>query len=180
MKFKYPKIAVFVAVIIAAYVVFTNPPITALVSSLSNSKGYFAIFIAGILYSFGFTAPFATGFFATLNPSNVFLAAAVGGFGSLFADLSILKFVRLSFKDEFEMLKNEKFIKSIGNFLKNTLGKKITSFFTYLLAAVIIASPLPDETGVSLLAGLTEIKENIFSIISFCLKSIGILIILSL
>jgi len=43
---------------------------------------------------------------------------------------------------------------------------------------ILIASPLPDEAGVIMLAGLTKIKSNVFAILSFSLNTAGILILL--
>ena len=42
----------------------------------------------------------------------------------------------------------------------------------------MIASPLPDEFGVTLLTGLTKIKEKSFRYITFILDTIGILILI--
>jgi uncharacterized membrane protein YdjX (TVP38/TMEM64 family) len=48
----------------------------------------------------------------------------------------------------------------------------------YAIAGLIISSPLPDELGVSMLAGLTTINAKKLSIISFIMNSLGILIML--
>ena len=50
----------------------------------------------------------------------------------------------------------------------------------YAFVGILIASPLPDEIGVIMLAGLTKINFKILAIISFILNTLGILIILSL
>jgi uncharacterized membrane protein YdjX (TVP38/TMEM64 family) len=50
----------------------------------------------------------------------------------------------------------------------------------YAFAGILIASPLPDEAGVIMLAGLTKIKTWALAIISIILNTIGILIMLSL
>jgi len=45
-----------------------------------------------------------------------------------------------------------------------------------LVGALIIASPLPDEIGVTML-GLSKVKNSYFILLSFVLNSAGILII---
>ena len=48
----------------------------------------------------------------------------------------------------------------------------------YAVAGLIIASPLPDEAGIILLAGLTKIKASILAPISLAMNTLGILILL--
>ena len=61
IKFRYPKIAGLVFAIILAYIVFSNPIVEGFVTHL-NSLSYLGMFIAGLLFSFGFTSPFSAGF----------------------------------------------------------------------------------------------------------------------
>jgi hypothetical protein len=107
MKFKYLKLTAFVALIVIAYFIFKNPVIAGFISNL-NSFGNFGALIAGFFYSFGFTSPLSAGFFLTLRTENIIFTGAIGGVGAMFADLFIFKFVKISFKDEFERLKKEK------------------------------------------------------------------------
>jgi len=178
---KYPKLALFVILIVITYFVFKIPSVSQFVSNLSfDSLGYFGIFIAGVLFSLGFTAPFAVGFFLILNPSNLWLAAIVGGLGSLVSDLSIFEFDKLSFADEFKKINKSKLSKKLNLLIKNLLGKKASIYFTYFIACIFIASPLPDELGVTMIEGLTKINVKIFILISFILHVLGMLIILSI
>ncbi len=48
----------------------------------------------------------------------------------------------------------------------------------YLFAEIMIASPLPDELGVAMIAGLTKIKQTTLGFMSFGLHFLGILVIL--
>ncbi|HLF53600.1 MAG TPA: hypothetical protein VI544_00290 [Candidatus Nanoarchaeia archaeon] len=175
--FDYPKLAGLVIAIIAAYFIFSNPQIAGYVSKL-NGLGYLGVFIAGLFFTFGFTAPFAAGFFITLNPENIWLAAFLGGFGAMLGDLLIFKFIRFSFIDEFQRLENTRVMRKTSSLIDRTLGHKIKIYIMYALAGLLIASPLPDEAGVILLAGLTRIKANILAIISFIMNTLGILILL--
>lgn len=177
--FKYIKTLSLLAVIFIAYFIFKNPAIESLVSGLGGYS-YFGVFIAGMLFAFGFTAPFAAGFFIALTPPNLWAAGIVGGAGALFSDLLIFRFIRSSFKKEFRNIENTKAVKKVGSLIENYLGIKIKLYIIYVFAGILIASPLPDEIGVIMLAGLTKIKIKILSILSFLLNTIGILILLRL
>ena len=176
-KFQYPKITGMIITILLAYWIFRNPNVEWFVAHL-GPYSYLGTFLAGTLYSFGFTSPFSSGFFLFVEPENIFLAAAIGGFGALISDLLIFKLIRFSFKDEFEMLRNSKTAVKLGKIIDKYLGKKIKVYLLYALAAFFIGSPLPDEAGIILLAGLTKIKTSSLSVISFLLNSLGILVIL--
>jgi hypothetical protein len=179
IKFRYPKIAGLVLAIILAYIVFSNPIVEGFVTHL-NSLSYLGLFIAGLLFSFGFTSPFSAGFFITLNPSNVLIAGIIGGAGALIADLVIFGLVRFSFKDEFQRLEKTKLMQKTARLIEKSFGHKIRMYLMYTIAGIFIASPLPDEAGIIMLAGLTKIKVGILAVISFILNTIGILILLSL
>ncbi len=176
-KFKYPKLTVLIIAIIAAYYIFSSEKNSFFMSSL-NSLSYFGYFIAGLFFSFGFTAPFAVGFFVTAQPESIIIASLISGFGALIADLLIFKLIKFSFMDEFNKLEKTKPIKEVVSLINNKVSCKIKVYLLYVLAGIIIASPLPDEIGVTMLAGLTKIKATIFSLISYLMNTTGILIIL--
>jgi len=179
MKFKYPKIAGVIAAIIFAYVLFSNPYVREFISGL-NSPGYLGAFISGMFYTFGFTSPFSAGFFIDLNPSSILLAGILGGIGACIGDMFIFYFVKEFFKKEFVLLGNEKPVKSIAKLLDKLFGKKINFYLMHLLAAFFIASPLPDEAGIILIAGFTKVKASSMAIIGVIFNTIGILILLSI
>ncbi len=173
--FHYRKLFILGILAIIAYFIFRNPEVQGFVSSLGSLK-YLGIFIAGMLFTFGFTTPFAIGFFIILNPTNPFFVAIIGGIGALLGDLLIFSFIRFSFMDEFERLEKTEVIMSIRKEMKLHLSHRIRLYILYTLAGIIIASPLPDEAGVIMLAGLTHIKVKVMAIISFVFNTLGILI----
>jgi len=174
--FPYRKLLVLAILAIIAYIIFRNPEVQVFVSSLGKLE-YMGIFIAGMLFTFGFTTPFAVGFFVILNPVNPFLVAIIGGVGALFGDLLIFSIIRFSFIDEFKRLEKTRIIKGIRKEIKLHFSHKARLYLLYTLAGLIIASPLPDEAGVIMLAGLTNIKIKVMVLISFVFNSLGILII---
>ena len=78
------------------------------------------------------------------------------------------------FKDEVRKLYREKLIRYIGNKTPSLLKK----YFLPVFAGFIIASPLPDEIGVTLLAASKSISAKVFSVISYALNTAGIFAIL--
>ncbi|OIO41627.1 hypothetical protein COX97_00910 [Candidatus Pacearchaeota archaeon CG_4_10_14_0_2_um_filter_05_32_18] len=178
-KFKYPKIFLLLVMIVLSYFIFRNPSISDYLSHLGG-LGYLGIFIGGILFAFGFTAPFSVGLFISLNPSNIWIAGIIGGLGALISDLLIFKLIKFSFIDEFNRLRNTKTLKNIKRLIQKSIGEKIKVYLMYALAGILIASPLPDEAGVIMLAGLTKINFKVLAIISFILNTLGIILILSL
>jgi uncharacterized membrane protein YdjX (TVP38/TMEM64 family) len=176
-KFRYPKLALFILCIIFAYIIFRNPDVSNFIKSLGN-LGYLGIFIAGMFFTFGFTTPFSVGFFISLNPSNIWLSGILGGLGALAGDLFIFKFVRMSFMDEFKRLENTKLLKEINHLIASHIKHKIKVYLLYIFAGILIASPLPDEAGVLVLAGFSHIKIKMFMLISFIFNTSGILIML--
>ena len=176
-NFHYPKITLLIILVFASYLIFRNLLVQSFLSNLQGLS-YLGIFLAGMLFAFGFTAPFAVGFFITLNPSNMLLAGILGGLGALFSDFLIFKFIRFTFLDEFYRLEHTKIIKETTYFIENHLGHRISVYLMYVFAGFLIASPLPDEAGVIMLAGVTKINPVIFAILIFILNSIGITLIL--
>ena len=108
------------------------------------------------------------------------MSAIIGGLGALTSDLLIFNIIKISFNKEFERLKESKIMKEIEEIIKKDLGKKLQHYLLYTFAGILIATPLPDELGISMLAGLTHIKQKILAIVSFILHTLGILIILIL
>lgn len=178
-KFDYPKLGLLVLFTIAAYFIFKRPEAAYYLDKLGGLS-YIGIFIAGMLFAFGFSAPFAVGFFIALSPANIYLAALVAGVGALISDLLIFRFIRFSFMDEFQRLSDSKTIKRINHRIDRSFLKKLKVYIMYIFAGILIASPMPDEAGVVMLAGLTKIKEFWLGLTGFVLNTIGIFLILNI
>lgn len=175
---KYPKLTVLAIIIVLSYLIFSNETVAGFFSRLGN-LGYLGAFIAGLFYTFGFTSPISAGIFLTLNPHNIWIAGILGGFGAMLCDLLIFDLIKFSFMDEFKLLSKTRFIRHINNFFKRDgLLRKIKTYLLYGISGFLIASPLPDEAGIIMLAGLTRLKQSELSVIGFICNSIGILILL--
>jgi len=178
-EFHYSKIFLLIIASITAYILFKTTTIALWINHL-DKLSYLGTFIAGIFLALGFSAPFSVGFFVTLKTKSLILTALIGGLGALAADLLIFNVIKISFNDELQRLKKTKIMREIKEIIKKDLEKRLQHYLLYVFAGILIATPLPDEAGISMLAGLTHIKQKILAPISFILHTLGILIILLL
>lgn len=169
----------FVIAIIISYFLFKNSHIAGFISSFGD-LGYLGVLIAGIFLAFGFTAPLSVGFFITFSAENIWIAAVIGALGALLADLLIFNLIKVSFMDEFRRIEHTKIAKETSYLLEASFGHKIKIYLMYLFAELLIASPLPDEAGITMLAGLTKIRQSVLGIMSFSMHFIGILVLLNI
>lgn len=142
-----------------------------------GSFGYIGAFFAGMLFVSTFTV--TTGalilfdFAKTLNPINL---ALVAGIGAVVGDLLIFKLVRDDLLSELKDIYNKDFN---GRHLNRILHTKYFSWMMPVVGAIIIASPLPDEAGISLM-GISKISSARFIMLSYLLNSLGIFTAISL
>lgn len=178
-KIQYPKILLLLISIVCAYIL-SREHFFEVIAQVLNSHGYVAIALAGFLFAYGFTAPLAVGFFIELAPDiNIYSAALIAGSSALLSDLLIFHFIKTSFQDEFDKLKLTLLFQKIHQLVTYHLGERIKKYLLLTIAGFLIASPLPDELGVSLLSGLTNIDKRLFVMISFLLNTLGIWLILA-
>ena len=83
IRLKYPKFLLLFTTFLAAYLIFygrTYQPLHDFIISM----GYAGLFIAGILFAYGFTAAPATAMLLILaGHNNIYLSGIIGGFGAL-------------------------------------------------------------------------------------------------
>lgn len=167
---KYPKFLLLFLTFLLAYLIFDGrayPPL----NDFLLSTGYFGTFLAGIMFAYGFTAAPATAVLLILGKGqNILLAGLIAGFGALVSDLLIFRFVEHSMSDEIRKLSKEK----ISLYINRKTPSILKKYLIPVVAGFIIASPLPDEIGVSLLAASRTISLKIFLVISYLLNTIGI------
>ncbi|MBI4210820.1 MAG: hypothetical protein HY544_04925 [Candidatus Diapherotrites archaeon] len=174
MKMKYPKLAALLLTFAAAYVFASNGEFESIRNSL-ESTGYAGTFAAGLFFSYGFTAAPATAALLVLGRhQNILLASLIAGLGALIADTIIFRVVRHSFEDEVKSLSREKSV----TYVIERIPKPALKYLVPMLAGFIIASPLPDEIGVILLAASSNVSGKAFTFFSFALNTIGIFVIL--
>lgn len=177
----YPKLLLFVCAIIISYLLYRQGSFH-WISQHLDGFGYASVFLAGMFYSFGFTSPFAVAHFVEISAQvSPVPAAFLGGLGAAVTDMGIFAFVSVSLHEEFRRLRSTAIVQRIYVLMHHeTLSERVQRALQWTFASVIIASPLPDEVGMSLIAGLTNLESRRVTAMCFLLNSAGILIILLL
>lgn len=173
--FKYKNLTFLIISIAVAYYLSQYEPFHNFLLNLGN-YGYIGAFIAGILFVSTFTV--ATGavillvLAEKLSPLEIGLIA---GLGAVFGDFVIFKFIKDNLVDEVREIYNR--IDGEHHLIR-LLHTKYFGWSLPVIGAIIIASPFPDEIGVSLM-GISKMKTYQFLIISFVLNAIGIFLVVS-
>lgn len=141
-----------------------------------GSFGYIGAFIAGTLFVSTFTV--ATGavillvLAESLSPIEI---GIVAGLGAVVGDFTIFRFIKNNLTQELTLIYNH----IDGNHhLQKILHSKYFSWTLPVIGAIIIASPLPDEIGVSLM-GISRMSTFRFLLLSFVLNAVGIFLVVS-
>jgi len=138
--------------------------------------GYLGAFLAGFLFVSTFTV--ATGaviLFVLAEKLSPIEIGIIAGAGAVLGDFTIFKFVKDGLVSEVQEV-YEKI--DHNNHVLKLLHTKYFSWMFPVFGAIIIASPLPDELGVSLM-GISKMKTYQFLVLSFILNAIGIFLIVS-
>ncbi len=139
-----------------------------------SSYGLLGAFVGGIMFASVFTVASGTIILLSLAHSlPIWQVAVTAGFGAIITNFFIFRFVRDSLYDEIKDV-----YELFGHrHLTTLLHTKYFHWFLPLVGALIIASPLPDELGVSLL-GISQMSQGKFLLLAFALNTIGISLIL--
>jgi uncharacterized membrane protein YdjX (TVP38/TMEM64 family) len=137
--------------------------------------GYFSAFLAGILFVSTFTiAPGAILLLVLAERLSPVEIGLIAGLGSVIADYFIFRYFKSNLKQELV----DVYHGLGGHHITRLLHLKHFAWTLPVLGALIIASPLPDELGVSLM-GISKMKTYQFIIVSFILDVLGIFLIVS-
>ncbi|MDP2861006.1 MAG: hypothetical protein Q8N98_04850 [bacterium] len=141
-----------------------------------GGAGFIGAFIAGILFVSTFTV--ATGALILftlaeyLHPPEI---AIIAGLGAVVGDLIIFRLIKDNLVSEIEdIYKNH----LGGEHVSRLFHTKYFSWALPVIGAVIIASPFPDELGISLM-GISKMGTYQFIFVSFILNAIGIFLVVS-
>lgn len=138
--------------------------------------GYIGAFIAGMFFVSTFTV--ATSALILLILAEALSPLEIGliaGLGAVVGDLLIFRLVKDNLAREIEDIYNHIDRKK---HLKKVFHSKYFSWTLPVVGAIMIASPLPDEMGISLM-GLSKISTSKFILLSYVLNSIGIFLVVS-
>ncbi len=172
-KYKNTTLLIFSIVI---FVYFLDSDFIQFFIKSIGKLGYIGSFISGMFFVSVFTvAPASAIIFDIAKTLNPYLVALFAGTGAVLGDYIILRILKDRVFKEFIPI----FRKMHKSFFGIIFASPFFAWLIPLIGAIIIASPLPDEIGISLM-GLSKIKNWQFILITFLLNSIGIFIIISL
>lgn len=173
-RWKYKNTFMLLVSLVAFFWLAKTPLVDILIKQV-GTFGYLGAFVTGIFFVSTFTvAPAAVILFNladTLHPLEVALLA---GLGAMLGDYIIFRFMKDRVFEELMPL-----IRKLHTPRLKTLFK--SPYFAWVLpvvGALVIASPLPDEAGVTML-GLSKIKKWQFFLLAFVLNAAGIFIVVS-
>lgn len=133
--------------------------------------GYWGALIGGILYVSTFTAPIGILILIALGETlPIVPLSLIAGIGGVLGDLVIFNMVRSTLKEELSSL----YYMLGGHFVSKLFSKKTPlGWLVPVLGAVVVASPFPDEIGVSMM-GVSKMSTSKFLVLSLFLDSVGV------
>lgn len=169
---RYPNLALLLASLSVTAFLALNGTLFRLVEAL-GALGYLGVFLAGTLFVSTFTlAPAAVVLFNFAKVIDPAVIAVIGGLGAALGDYIAYRFIRERLFDELSPL-----LKTLHLYRRvNVLHTRYFAWLAPVVGAAIIASPLPDELGLSLL-GLKKISLPRFLLLAFLLNALGIYVV---
>lgn len=174
-KWRYKNLTFLFISIIVAFSLSRYEPFHSFLLHL-GTLGYLGAFIAGILFVSTFTV--AIGAIVLLVLAERLSPIEIGiiaGIGAVFGDFIIFRFVKDNLarevRDIYDHIDGDHHIQKVFH-------SKYFSWTLPVIGAIIIATPFPDEIGVSLM-GISKMKSYQFLAISFILNAVGIFLVVS-
>jgi uncharacterized membrane protein YdjX (TVP38/TMEM64 family) len=171
------KNTVLLALSIILLLIFADHAIVrGLISAIGDLK-FLGLFFAGFFIVSTFTIVPATLVLSEMSKTYGTLEVVLlAGLGAVLGDFIIFRFIRDSISEElrplFKSIAKEKHIRKLFH----------TPFFAWLtpvVGAVIIASPLPDELGLTIL-GASHMSNTRFLLLATALDFLGIFLLVSI
>lgn len=173
-NYKYKGLTIIAISILLTFLLARNDYLNQTILGISSIP-IVGAFVAGILYVSASTAPFGVflllGLSKTLSAPEIAITAGIGG---AVADFVIFRFFRDDILVEIKPIYN----KFGGQRITRLMQHKLLRWSLPLIGAFIIASPFPDEIGVSLM-GLSKIKSYQFVLLSLTLDVIGVFLLVT-
>lgn len=155
-----------------AFVFLVQTPLVESIIQEVGQLGYLGAFITGIFFVSTFTvAPAIAVLFHIAEVLNPWEVALLAGLGAMLGDYILFRFMKDKVFEELRPV----FMKLPKSKLNILFRSPYFAWMLPLFGAFIIASPLPDEVGVSVM-GLSKIKRWQFFVLAFVLNSVGILL----
>ncbi len=160
--------------LIAFFYVARTPQVDAAIKSV-GSLGYLGAFMTGVFFVSTFTvAPAAVVLFHLATMLHPVEIALLAGVGAMVGDYIIFRYMKDHVFAELLPLAR----KAQTPRLKILFKSPYFAWILPVVGAFLIASPLPDELGVSML-GMSKVKKWQFFLLAFVLNTVGIFLIVS-
>lgn len=177
---KYPKLTLLLGTFVLAYILH-HLGFFDRFSHYLNGHGYFSMLLGGALFSFGFTAAFGIALIIDVAVNvDPMIGALVAGIGATFVDTVLFSLVRFTvFHEEIHALRTSRVFVMIHRFLhRESVSERVRRMILWSVAGLVIASPLPDEFGVTLISSVSSMQKRDFVGFCFILNTLGILAII--
>lgn len=173
-RWRYKNTLLLIASLVAFYFLARTPWLQSGIKEIGN-LGYLGAFIVGIFFVSTFTVvPASVVLFKLADNLHPVEVAVLAGLGAMLGDYVIYRFMKDRIFEELAPL----FQKLHKNYLRTLFKSPYFSWLLPVIGAAIIASPVPDEAGVSIL-GLSKIRPWQFFLVTFTLNAIGIFLVVS-
>ncbi|HYE21955.1 MAG TPA: hypothetical protein VD998_00005 [Verrucomicrobiae bacterium] len=174
-RYKYQNTILLVLSLLVLFYFVESPFVVNTVKKIGE-WGYFGAFVTGMFFVSTFTvAPAGLVLVKLVDYYHPLEIAFVAGLGSLLGDFVIFRFMKDSVFEELTPLYN----KYAKKHLRVIFHTKYFAWLAPVLGAIIIASPFPDEIGITLV-GISKMKTWEFLLLAAVLDFLGIFLIVSL
>ena len=167
------RLLAFLSSLLIGIFILRSPQIHAAITHLGNFE-YTGAFVIGFLVIMTFTVVPSLAVLITLSETmNPFLLSLLAGAGGMCGDYLLMRY----FRSETDELLSDNTLKN-HMFLKRVLNSRIFHWVGPLIGSIIVASPFPDEIGITLL-GITKLETKKFLLLVFILDTLGVFLIIS-
>lgn len=137
----------------------------------SEGSEFIAVFLAGIFFTSFSTFPLTLALLNALaeTPVPTPAIALLAGLGAMIGDAGLLSTLRASFLDDISAY----LVRLTHGAFEVAVGQKLVKILAFLLGGIVIASPLPDELGLSLM-GIAHIPTRYILLVSYIFNVLGV------
>lgn len=165
---------VMISVGILIAIVLTKLGFINVIVSWFSDYYYISSFLAGVFFTSIFTlAPASITLVHVAQSAPISGVVIFGGLGAMCGDLILFLFIRDHFAEHLKKVIKPRHIK----FMLKSLHFGFMRWLSPIIGALIIASPLPDEFGITLL-GMTKVKTVFLMPIAFLMNMLGIYLLI--
>lgn len=171
-EYKHTTVALLILIL---FIVFLDSALVAGILLILHDLGYLGGFLAGMLTVSTFTvAPGLVALTSLANELNIFVLAFVTALGMTFGDWLLIKFLEEKTFQELKPLLKKTGLLALGRLLRS---KRQFRWFTVLVGAILVATPAPDEVGLTLM-GIGSVKKTYLYALLLLINTFGVLLFL--